>query len=58
MLIVPSGKVALGGSATNGTTPSSFTGAPLYISGTKLDLCLKKQLFIDMTRYAVICLVC
>ena len=33
-------KLHWGGSATNGATPSSFTGAPLNTAGTKLDLCL------------------
>ena len=35
-----------GGSPTNGATPSSFTGAAHYTAGTKLDLCLQKQVLI------------
>ena len=46
MPIVPSGEVA-----TNVATSSSFTGASLYTAGTKLDLCLKKQLFIYEVGY-------
>ena len=43
-------KLHWGGSATNEATSSSFTGASLYTAGTKLDLCLKKQLFIYKMR--------